>query len=63
MLEDTQDEGHSGSRKNGNQLKNRKVFAMTEGTITYNGIAINLTFTLKNHLRGKGCKVQIVNSK
>ncbi len=42
---------------------NGEVFAMTEGTIPHNDIAINLTSALKNHLRGKGCKVQMADAK
>jgi Uma2 family endonuclease len=42
---------------------NGEVFAMTGGTIPHNDIAINLTSALKNHLRGKGCKVQMVDAK
>lgn len=42
---------------------NGKVFAMTKGTISQNDIAINLTSALKNHLRGKGCKVQMADAK
>ncbi|EDX76495.1 conserved hypothetical protein [Coleofasciculus chthonoplastes PCC 7420] len=36
---------------------NGEVFAMTGGTIPHNEIAVNLIAALKNHLRGKGCKV------
>ena len=39
-----------------------RVFAMTGGTIPHNEIAINLTMALKNHLRGKGCKVLIADA-
>lgn len=42
---------------------NGEVFAMTGGTIPHNDIAINLTSALKNHLRGKGCKVQMSDAK
>jgi Uma2 family endonuclease len=42
---------------------NGQVFAMTGGTIPHNDIAINLTSALKNHLRGKGCKVQMADAK
>jgi len=42
---------------------NGRVFAMTGGTIPHNEIAINLTTALKNHLRGKGCKVLMADSK
>lgn len=34
-----------------------QVFAMTGGTIPHSEIAINLATVLKNHLRGKKCKV------
>ena len=37
---------------------NEQVFAMTEGTISHNDIALNPTFAFKNHLRGKGYKVR-----
>ncbi|GFE67813.1 Uma2 family endonuclease [Chroococcus sp. FPU101] len=33
------------------------VFAMTGGTIPHNEITINLATLIKNHLRGKKCKV------
>ncbi|MDJ0658311.1 MAG: Uma2 family endonuclease [Crocosphaera sp.] len=36
-----------------------EVYAMTGGTIPHNTIALNLASTLKNHLRNKGCKIQI----
>lgn len=42
---------------------NGQVFAMTGGTIPHNEIAVNLTTTLKNHLRGKGCKVLMADAK
>lgn len=42
---------------------NGEVFAMTGGTIPHNDIALNLASALKNHLRGKGCKVQIADAK
>ena len=42
---------------------NGAVFAMTGGTIPHNDVAINLTSALKNHLRGKGCKVQMADAK
>ncbi len=42
---------------------NGEVFAMTGGTIPHNDVAINLTSALKNHLRGKGCKVQMADAK
>jgi Uma2 family endonuclease len=38
-------------------------YAMVGGTIFHNDIAINLTTALKSHLRGKGCKVQMVEVK
>ena len=42
---------------------NGKVFGMTGRTIPHNDIAINLTSGLKNHLSGKGCKVQMADAK
>lgn len=42
---------------------NGEIYAMTGGTIFHNDIAINLTSALKSHLRGKGCKVQMVDVK
>ncbi len=42
---------------------NGEVYAMTGGTIPHNDIALNLASALKNHLRGKGCKVQIADAK
>lgn len=42
---------------------NGEVFAMTGGTIPHNDIALNLASALKNHFRGKGCKVQIADAK
>ncbi len=42
---------------------NGEVYAMTGGTIPHNEIAVNLTTVLKNHLRGKGCKVLMADSK
>jgi Uma2 family endonuclease len=40
-----------------------EVYAMTGGTILHNEIAVNLTTALKNHLRGKGCKVLMADAK
>jgi len=40
-----------------------EVFAMTGGILPHNSIAINLTSALKNHLRGKGCKVFMADAK
>lgn len=40
-----------------------EVVAMTGGTIPHNDLAVNLTTLLKNHLRGKGCKVQMADAK
>lgn len=40
-----------------------EVFAMTGGTIPHNDLAVNLTTPLKNHLRGKGCKVSMADAK
>ncbi|MCC5667215.1 Uma2 family endonuclease [Nostoc sp. CHAB 5784] len=42
---------------------NGEVIVMTGGTISHSDIAINLTSALKNHLRGKGCKVQMADAK
>lgn len=42
---------------------NGEVLAMTGGTLSHNSIAINLTSALKNHLRGKGCKVFMADAK
>ena len=42
---------------------NGEVYAMTGGTLPHNSIAINLTSALKNHLRGKGCKVFMADAK
>ncbi len=33
------------------------VYAMTGGTLPHSEIAVNFTTLLKNHLRGKGCRV------
>jgi Uma2 family endonuclease len=40
-----------------------EVFAMTGGTIPHNDLAVNLTTALKNHRRGKGCKVSMADAK
>jgi Uma2 family endonuclease len=42
---------------------NGQIFAMTGGTIPHKDIALNLASALKNHLRGKGCKVQMADAK
>jgi Uma2 family endonuclease len=42
---------------------NGEVFAMTGGTLPHNSIALNLASALKNHLRGKGCKVFMADAK
>jgi len=34
-----------------------EVYAMVGGTLPHSEIAVNLTALLKNHLRGKGCRV------
>ncbi len=34
-----------------------EVYAMAGGTLPHSEIAVNLTTLLKNHLRGKGCRV------
>ena len=44
------------------EYMNGRVFAMTGGTIPHNEIAVNLTTALKNHLRGKGCKVLMADA-
>lgn len=40
-----------------------EVFAMTGGILPLNSIAVNLTSGLKNHLRGKSCKVFMADAK
>ncbi len=45
------------------EYMNGRVFAMTGGTLFHNEIAINLTMALKNHLRGKGCRVFMADAK
>lgn len=45
------------------EYMNGQVFAMTGGTIPHNDISVNLTVALKNHLRGKGYKVLMVDVK
>ncbi|NET41259.1 Uma2 family endonuclease [Okeania sp. SIO2B3] len=45
------------------EYMNGQVFAMTGGTIPHNDISLNLAAALKNHLRGKGCKVSIADVK
>jgi Uma2 family endonuclease len=40
-----------------------QVLAMTGGTLPHNSIALNLAAALKNHLRGKGCKVFMADAK
>jgi len=42
---------------------NGEVYAMTGGTIPHNDITLNLASAFKNHLKGKGCKVQIADVK
>ena len=42
---------------------NGEVLAMTGGTLPHNSIALNLASALKNHLRGKGCKVFMADAK
>ena len=41
---------------------NGEVFAMTGGTLPHNDVALNLASALKNHVRGKGCKVQMADA-
>jgi Uma2 family endonuclease len=45
------------------EYMNGEVFAMTGGILPHNSIAVNLTSGLKNHLRGKGCKVFMADAK
>ncbi|XZN91530.1 MAG: Uma2 family endonuclease [Microcoleus sp.] len=45
------------------EYMNGEVFAMTGGILPHNSIAINITSALKNHLRGKGCKVFMADAK
>jgi Uma2 family endonuclease len=45
------------------EYMNGEVFAMTGGILPHNSIAVNLTSALKNHLRGKGCKVFMADAK
>lgn len=40
-----------------------EVFAMTGGTLPHASIALNLGSALKNHLRGRGCKVFVADAK
>ncbi|MEB3339782.1 Uma2 family endonuclease [Okeania sp.] len=40
-----------------------EVIAMTGETIPHSEIIANLTTALKNHLRGKGCKVLVADAK
>ncbi len=42
---------------------NGEVFAMTGGTLPHNSVALNLASALKNHVRGKGCKVFMADAK
>ncbi|RUS93607.1 hypothetical protein DSM106972_095970 [Dulcicalothrix desertica PCC 7102] len=42
---------------------NGEVFAMTGRTLPHNSVALNLASALKNHLRGKGCKVFMADAK
>jgi Uma2 family endonuclease len=42
---------------------NGEVYAMTGGTIPHNDIAVNLTTTLKNQLRGRRCRVNMADAK
>ncbi|GGA47932.1 hypothetical protein CYANOKiyG1_67090 [Okeania sp. KiyG1] len=45
------------------EYMNGQVFAMTGGTIPHNEVSLNLAAALKNHLRGKGCKVLMADVK
>jgi Uma2 family endonuclease len=40
-----------------------EAYAMTGGTLPHNSIAVNITTTLRTHLRGKGCKVFMADAK
>lgn len=40
-----------------------EAYGMTGGTLAHNDIAVNLTTLLRNHLRGKGCKVRMADAK
>lgn len=40
-----------------------EVLAMAGGTLPHNSITLNLASALKNHLRGKGCKVFMADAK
>ncbi len=42
---------------------NGEVFAMTGGTLNHNSITLNIASSLKNHLKGKGCKVFMSDAK
>lgn len=42
---------------------NGEVYAMTGGTIPHNDITFNFASALRNHLKGRGCKVQISDAK
>lgn len=42
---------------------NGQIYAMTGGTLPHADIALNLATALKNHLRGKGCKVRMADAK
>jgi len=42
---------------------NGEVLGMTGGTLPHNSIALNMASALKNHLRGKGCKVFMADAK
>ena len=42
---------------------NGEVYGMTGGTLPHNSIALNVASLLKNHLRGKRCKVFMADAK
>ncbi len=45
------------------EFVNRKVFAMTGGTLPHNDIAINLLTALRPHIRVQGCRINIADAK
>ena len=45
------------------EFVNGTVYAMTEGTVPHNDIAINLLTALRPHVRAQGCRVNIADVK